>query len=71
MNSYLQITIIHKIEAVAAVMFNVQREIECLLLYSSENITITFAMIIAIIIEKIKYFSVNLWLVFSSEDKGC
>jgi hypothetical protein len=28
-------------------------------------------MIIAIIIEKIKYFSVNLWLVFSSEDKGC
>ena len=42
-----------------------------LLLYSSENITITFAMIIAIINEKIKYFSVNLWLVFSSEDKGC
>ena len=39
--------------------------------YSSENITITFAIIIAITIEKIKYFSVNLWLVFSSEDKGC
>jgi hypothetical protein len=51
-------------------MFNVQRETECLVC-PSENITITFAMIIAIIIEKIKYFSVNLWLVFSSEDKGC
>ena len=50
---------IHKIEAVAAVMFNVQRETECLLC-SSENITITFAMIIDMIIEKIKYFSVNL-----------
>jgi hypothetical protein len=47
--------IIHKIEAVAAVMFNVQREKECLLLYSSKNITITFAMIITITIEKIKY----------------
>ena len=52
-------------------MLNVQRETECLLLYSSENITITFGMIIAITIEKIKYFNVNLWLVFSSEDKGC
>ena len=41
-------------------MFNVQRETECFLLCSSENITITFAMIMAIIIEKIKYFSVNL-----------
>ena len=53
-----------KMEAVAAVVINAQRETECLL-GSSENITITFAMIIAIIIEKIKYFSVNLSLVFS------
>ena len=50
-------------------MFNVQREIECLPC-PSEYITITFAMIITIIIEKMKYFSVNLRPIFSSEDKG-
>jgi hypothetical protein len=59
LNPYLQMAIIPNIEAVAAVMFNIQREIECLLC-SSEYITITFAMTIAITIEKIKYFSVNL-----------
>ena len=51
-------------------MFNVQRETECLLC-ASENITIAFAMIIAIIIENTKYLSVDPCLVlFSSGGKG-
>ncbi len=40
-------------------MFKVQREIECLPC-PSEYITIGFAMIMTIIIEKMKYFRVTL-----------
>ena len=61
---------IAKLEAIAPVMFNIQRDVECFLC-ASEKIIIEFAMSAEIIIPKIRIFNavfgVSLFLLLSVE----
>jgi hypothetical protein len=49
-----------KLEAIAPVMFNIQRDVECLL-WASEKIITEFAVIVEMISPKIRIFNVGLW----------
>ena len=51
---------IAKLEAIAPVMFNTQRDVECFLC-ASEKIIIEFAIIAETIIPKIRIFNASLW----------
>jgi hypothetical protein len=50
-----------KLEAMAAVMLNIHRAIECLLC-APENMIVEFAIIAEAIIKRMSIFNVDLWL---------